>query len=128
MFTHMRIAKPVTNLERAFLMYSQGLGMKKIADFTNHAGFSGMMLGQDHLPWHIEFTLCLHHPVKPLQTEEDLLVLYYPDKTEWERVCTRMINAGFIPVNSFNPYWDINGRTFVDFDGYRVVIQNQTWK
>lgn len=127
MFTHMRIAKPVTNLERSFLMYSKGLSLKKIADFSDHDGFSGIMLGQDGLPWHMELTVCHHHPVQPLQTEEDLLILYYPDKDEWEHVCIRMSNAGFTVVDSFNPYWDVNGRTFVDFDGYRVVIQNKEW-
>ncbi len=41
MFAHMRIAKPVTNLERSFLMYSQGLGLHKIAEFNdlNRPGF-----------------------------------------------------------------------------------------
>ncbi|VFS80271.1 Uncharacterised protein [Raoultella terrigena] len=35
--------------------------------------------------------------------------------------------AGFTPVSSFNPYWDVSGRTFADDDGYRVVLQNRTW-
>ncbi|ECG3432622.1 VOC family protein, partial [Salmonella enterica subsp. enterica serovar Oranienburg] len=26
-----------------------------------------------------------------------------------------------------NPYWDVNGKTFVDRDGYRVVMQNKAW-
>lgn len=127
MFTHMRIAKPVTDLERAFLMYSQGLGLRKIAEFNDHDGFNGVMLGREGLDWHIEFTFCLGHPVQPLQTEEDLLVLYYPDKNEWMNACARMTEAGFKMTNSFNPYWDFNGRTFVDSDGYRVVIQNRAW-
>ncbi|MCG1032778.1 VOC family protein [Bacillus amyloliquefaciens] len=127
MFTHMRIARPVINLEKAFLMYSQGLGLKKIADFSDHQGFSGIMLGQEDLPWHIEFTVCHHHPIQPRQTNEDLIVLYYPDKAEWEATCGRMRSAGFTPVSSFNPYWEVIGRTFVDDNGYRVVIQNQAW-
>ncbi|ADU72625.1 VOC family protein [Pantoea sp. At-9b] len=127
MFSHMRIAKPVTDLERSFLMYRKGLGFKRIADFTDHDGFSGIMLGIEGLPWHIELTLCRNHPVKPLPTEEDLFVLYYPDEKEWGQVCANMLDAGFVRVNSFNPYWDANGRTFRDIDGYRVVIQNQAW-
>lgn len=38
-----------------------------------------------------------------------------------------MKNAGYQPVPSYNPYWDENGLTFADPDGYRVVIQNETW-
>ncbi len=34
MFTHMRIAKPVTNIERSFLMYSQGWGCRKLLNST----------------------------------------------------------------------------------------------
>ncbi|PJZ07540.1 prolyl endopeptidase [Pantoea rodasii] len=127
MFTHMRIAKPVTDLERSFQMYSQGLSLQKIAEFNNHDGFNGMMLGREGLDWHIEFTFCLNHPVHPLQTEEDLLVLYYPDEKEWMQACTRMVDAGFSVVRPFNPYWGVKGRTFVDPDGYRVVIQNMAW-
>ncbi|EPF2243861.1 VOC family protein [Citrobacter werkmanii] len=127
MFTHMRIAKPVNNLERSFLMYSQGLGLHKIAEFNDHEGFNGIMLGREDLDWHIEFTFCQNHPVQPLHTEEDLLVLYYPDENEWLRACERMSDAGFRMTASFNPYWNVNGRTFVDLDGYRVVIQNKSW-
>lgn len=127
MFTHMRIAKPVTNLEKSFLMYSQGLGLHKIAEFNDHNGFDRIMLGREELNWHIEFTFCLNHPVQPLQTEEDLLVLYYSDKNEWVHACKRMADASFKMVNSFNPYWDMNGKTFIDSDGYRVVLQNKAW-
>jgi hypothetical protein len=35
--------------------------------------------------------------------------------------------AGFPPVPSFNPYWDRDGLTFEDPDGYRVVLQHGAW-
>lgn len=126
-FVHMRIARPVTNLELSYQMYSKGLYLDKIADFNDHEGFSGIMLGREGLQWHMELTTCHYHPVKPLHTEEDLLVLYYPDSTEWVGVCARMVESGFSIVSSFNPYWDVNGRTFEDRDGYRIVIQNRSW-
>jgi hypothetical protein len=25
------------------------------------------------------------------------------------------------------PYWEVNGVTFVDRDGYRTVLQNRAW-
>lgn len=34
---------------------------------------------------------------------------------------------GFPTVPSFNPYWDRQGVTFEDPDGYRVVLQNAAW-
>jgi hypothetical protein len=38
-----------------------------------------------------------------------------------------MLTAGFSPVPAFNPYWDRNGKTFEDPDGYRIVLQNAAW-
>jgi hypothetical protein len=38
-----------------------------------------------------------------------------------------MEKAGHKPVTAFNPYWDKNGKTFEDPDGYRVVLQNTAW-
>jgi hypothetical protein len=35
--------------------------------------------------------------------------------------------AGYKPVKSYNPYWDDKGVTFEDPDGYRVVLQNDSW-
>jgi hypothetical protein len=35
-----------------------------------------------------------------------------------------MLGAGFVPVSAVNPYWDRDGVTFEDPDGYRVVLQN----
>jgi hypothetical protein len=30
-------------------------------------------------------------------------------------------------VPSFNPYWDRDGVTFEDPDGYRIVLQKAAW-
>jgi hypothetical protein len=58
---------------------------------------------------------------------EDLAVFYVPDVTAWQEGCEAMLAAGFKQVQSFNPYWEVRGRTFVDADGYRVVLQNSAW-
>ena len=52
-----------------------------------------------------------------------VLVFYLPDRKEWEAAVKSMRNAGFEPAPSFNPYWDRNGMTFEDPDGYRIVLQ-----
>ena len=126
-FQHFRIARPVSNLTKSREMYCGGLGLEIIGSFSNHDGFSGCMLGKVELGWHIELTECHEHPVSPSPTNEDLLVLYIPNREEWLDVCLKMDNAGFNRVRSFNPYWDIEGVTFSDCDGYRVVLQNGKW-
>jgi hypothetical protein len=39
----------------------------------------------------------------------------------------QMVKAGFEPAPAFNPYWDREGRTFEDPDGYRIVLQRSAW-
>lgn len=126
-FYHLRIARPVSDLLRSRDMYHQGLALEIIGEFSDHAGFSGYMLGRPDMSWHLEFTQCHHHPVTPSPSDEDLLVLYIPEKAEWEAYCRKMRAAGFNPVPSFNPYWDSTGASFEDHDGYRVVLQNRAW-
>lgn len=108
-------------------MYREGLGLRVLGSFEDHAGFDGVMLGMDGAGWHIEFTHCRTHPVTPAPTAEDLVVLYVPEPAGWEAANVRMAAAGFRPVASFNPYWDARGRTWEDPDGYRVVLQQAAW-
>lgn len=128
MHPHLRIARPVNEIARTPAMYCQGLGLQVLGSFQDHEGFDGVMLGLPGGAFHLEFTHCHTDHVAPTPTAEDLLVLYLPDRQAWEARCTAMVDAGFEPVRSFNPYWDVNGRTFRDPDGYRIVIQNAAWQ
>lgn len=125
MRAHLRIARPARSPERTAAMYCRGLGMREIGRFEDHEGFDGIMVGASGSGYHFEFTSCRRHPVEPRPTEEDLVVLYLPQRAEWEAACARMLDAGFREVASFNPYWGRHGRTFEDPDGYRTVLQNQ---
>lgn len=127
MNAQLRIARPVSDLERAVRMYRQGLALDEIGRFADHDGFDGVMLGHGGATFHFEFTCCRRHPVSPTPTPEDLLVFYVPDHDDWERRCRSMRDAGFAEVAPFNPYWARRGRTFEDVDGYRVVIQRAAW-
>lgn len=127
MLIQMRVARPVTDLARTTRMYCVGLSLAVLGGFEDHDGFDGVMLGIEGHPYHLEFTFCHTHPVKPTPTPEDLLVFYLPDPDDWERQCRLMISAGFQRVVSLNPYWEVRGRTFEDADGYRVVIQRASW-
>lgn len=123
----LRVARPVSDLARAVAMYREGLAFDLLGSFEGHDGFDGAMLGPRDGAYHLEFTVCRHHPVKPAPTPEDLVVLYLPEEGEWRAACARMAAAGFREVESFNPYWAAKGRTFEDPDGYRTVLQNAAW-
>lgn len=127
MRSHLRIARPVSDLGRSVVMYRDGLGLTVLNGFEDHAGFDGVMLGSPAAQYHLEFTHCRHRPIAPTPTAEDLLVFDVPEEAEWEAACVRMRGAGFKRVTPFNPYWGVLGRTFEDPDGYRVVLQWESW-
>lgn len=124
---HLRIARPVSDISLTQKLYCEGLGFCVVGSFENHEGFDGIMLGCEDSSYHFEFTICRHHPVVPQSTPEDLAVFYLPDPDEWRTRCDTMVAVGFRQVESFNPYWDIHGKTFEDNDGYRIVLQNGSW-
>nr|WP_256734830.1 VOC family protein [Variovorax sp. dw_954] len=124
---HLRIARPVSDLAGTTDMYCRGLGLSIVGNFENHGGFDGVMLGFAASNYHFEFTYCRTHPVAAAPTVEELAVFYIPGEPEWKAACASMLAAGFKQVSSFNPYWESQGRTFEDKDGYRVVLQQGEW-
>lgn len=122
-----RIARPSTDLSKTRDFYCSALGLEELGSFENHEGFSGVMFGFKDHPYHLEFTIQNDEVVQPKPTGEDLLVFYIPDKKEWESITSKLEEKGYLTVKSTNPYWDKNGKTFIDHDNYRVVLQNSDW-
>jgi catechol 2,3-dioxygenase-like lactoylglutathione lyase family enzyme len=123
----LRVARPTDDLDALLRFYRDGLGLSVLYRFENHDGFDGVMLGVAGAPYHFEFTRAHGHTVGRAPTPDNLLVFYSPDEAEWRAAVARMQAAGFDPVPAFNPYWDRNGRTFEDPDGYRVVLEHGSW-
>jgi catechol 2,3-dioxygenase-like lactoylglutathione lyase family enzyme len=123
----LRVARPTDKLPALLRFYCEGLGLPQLTSFTNHKGFDGVMLGQPQAPYHLEFTHQPGHVVGRAPTADNLLVFYLPDAAEWQRAVQRMQDCGFAPVPAYNPYWDQQGLTFEDPDGYRVVLQQAAW-
>jgi catechol 2,3-dioxygenase-like lactoylglutathione lyase family enzyme len=124
---HLRVARPTDQLEAVVAFYRDGLGLEELEHFEGHEGFDGVMLGPKGGAYHLEFTRKHGHPAGRAPTEDNLLVFYLPDADEWARAVARMEKAGQQAVKAFNPYWEKSGRTFVDPDGYRVVLQLGSW-
>ena len=124
---HLRVARPSDNFEEVVRFYREGLGFDLLGSFIDHDGFDGVMLGHPGQPYHLEFTRHRGHPAGRAPSQDNLLVFYLPDPTEWEEAVERMLQHGFAPVPSYNPYWDARGKTFEDADGYRVVLQRAAW-
>ena len=125
--TTLRVARPTDHFEEVIRFYIGGLGLDKLGSFEDHDGFDGVIVGMPGVSYHLEFTRQRGHDVGSAPTNENLLVFYLPDEREWQNAVDRMVTAGYHPVPSFNPYWERNGHTFEDPDGYRVVLHNGTW-
>jgi catechol 2,3-dioxygenase-like lactoylglutathione lyase family enzyme len=124
---HLRVARPTDDLAAVVEFYRDGLGLEVLYEFRDHDGFDGVMLGGQGAAYHLEFTRKAGHRAGRAPTEDNLLVFYLPDGVDWRAAVTRLEEAGHQPVRAFNPYWDRQGRTFEDPDGYRVVLQNAAW-
>ncbi len=125
--TTLRVARPTDRMRDVVRFYVGGLGLSKLGSFVDHDGFDGVMVGLPGAPYHLEFTHQRGHAVGDAPSQDNLLVFYLPDRDQWKSAVDRMIAAGYDPVASLNPYWDLAGQTFEDPDGYRVVLQNATW-
>ena len=123
----LRVARPSDDLEALLRFYGQGLGLAVLYRFEDHDGFDGVMLGRPGAPYHFEFTRKRGHAVGRAPTPDNLLVFYLPDADDWKEAVQRLRDAGFDPVAAFNPYWDRDGLTFEDPDGYRIVLQKAAW-
>ena len=121
---HLRIARPTDRLVEIEQQYVAGLGFERLGGFVDHAGFDGVMLGHAGASYHLEFTQEAGVPAGGAPSAEHLLVFYLADTTVWKAACERAASAGWQRVPAHNPYWDHQGATFADVDGYRVVLQN----
>jgi catechol 2,3-dioxygenase-like lactoylglutathione lyase family enzyme len=118
-WTASRVARPARDLARSVRFYRDLLGLPVVGGFEGHAGYDGVFFG---LPGGGELELTAG-PVQPAPaTEEDLLVLYLRTHHEVEATGARLTAAGVTRVAAPNPYWNRTGQTYLDPDGYRLVV------
>lgn len=118
-----RIARQTADLAAVVAFYRDGLGLAEIDGFTDHDGYSGVMLDLPGTGTHLEFTETAHSGV-PAPHPESLIVVYLGDRREVDRLVSR---ARATVVPSTNPYWDRIGVTILDPDGFRVVLVERSW-
>jgi len=119
-----RIARPTNRLDEVVRFYRDGLGLEVIGSFENHAGYSGVMFGLPGHEYHLEFTSHTEGSPCPAPTKDNLLVFYIPDTEAITRLTLRLNAMGYFAVQPENPYWEQQGTTFEDPDGWRVVLIN----
>jgi YycE-like N-terminal domain len=70
----LRIARPTDHLTAIAEMYAKGLVFTVLAQFEDHDGFDGIILGHPQSPYHLEFTTHRGHQVGKAPTQDHLLV------------------------------------------------------
>lgn len=121
-----RLGRPTNQLDRVTRFYCDGLGLDLLLEFEkDQAGYGGAILGIPHTDYHLEFVTHEHdfsqEQIKP-PTKDHLLVFYLENKTDYDEITARLAEMGHLPVAAENPHWDLDGVTFEDPDGWRVVL------
>jgi catechol 2,3-dioxygenase-like lactoylglutathione lyase family enzyme len=117
----LRVARHTNNLEKIEAFYVNILGFERLGGFQNHNNYDGVFIGKSDLDWHFEFTesndKANHH-----FDEDDIIVLYPTTILEYNNLLDSVSNNNISIITSKNPYWNENGKMFLDPDGYRIVI------
>jgi catechol 2,3-dioxygenase-like lactoylglutathione lyase family enzyme len=117
----LRVARHTNNLEKIEAFYINVLGFERLGGFQNHNNYDGVFIGKTGLDWHFEFTesneTANHH-----FDEDDVVVLYPNTILEYNNLLYSISNNNISIITSKNPYWNENGKMFLDPDGFRIVI------
>ncbi|MDP5198854.1 VOC family protein [Flavobacterium sp. DG2-3] len=118
---HLRVARHTNNLKEIENFYVNVLGFERLGGFQNHNNYDGVFIGRPDLDWHFEFTQSETKAVHVFD-EDDLLVLYPDTIRKYNMLYIQIMEHNIEFIEAVNPYWNENGRMFLDPDGYRIVI------
>ena len=118
-----RFARHTNDLEKLNSFYLKILGMEILGGFQNHNGYDGIFLGKKNENWHLEFTKS-EEIVSFNFGDEDILVFYPNTRLEYESILDNIKNSCIKSIEAKNPYWNENGKMFLDPDGYRIILSD----
>jgi hypothetical protein len=118
-----RFARHTNDLKQIKFFYIDILGFELLGGFQNHNGYDGVFIGKSSDNWHLEFTKSeeiVHFDFN----EDDILVFYPNSKMEFDSFINKIQSTKIKFINAKNPYWNENGKMFLDPDGYRIIISD----
>ena len=119
----LRIARHTNDLEKIKSFYIDILGLELMGTFENHDNYDGVFIGKPNLDWHLEFTKS-NDLANHIFDEDDILVFYPETILEFKALIDNLLNNAFSIITSKNPYWNKNGKMFLDPDGHRIVLSD----
>ena len=122
-----RIARPTDRFEDIVAFYGVGLGLTRLRLWYDgkdgdHQGYDGVVFGLPGYPCHLEVTHHRSGSPGPAPSNDNPLVLYMPNAADIQAARDRLERFGHQPVPSGNPWWDNDGFTYEDPDGWRIVL------
>lgn len=119
----LRVARHTDNLEKIETFYINILGFERLGGFQKHNNYDGVFIGKPDLDWHFEFTQSQSKASHTFD-EDDVTVLYPKTISEYDTLIKRLIDNDIFFITSKNPFWNENGKMFLDPDGFRIVVSN----
>ena len=98
----LRIARDTNKIEEIKIFYNTILNLEILGEFQKHDGYDGIFIGKPTFDWHLEFTTTTQQ--------------------EYDEIIERLELHQIKPIKSKNPYWNENGISFLDPDGFVVIV------
>lgn len=117
----LRVARHTNDLEKIKAFYVGILEFEVLGSFENHDDYDGVFIGKPNLDWHLEFTKSNSEAIH-FSDEDDILVLYPEAISEYNHLINNLTENNIVAIASKNPYWNENGKMFLDPDGFRIII------
>ena len=118
-----RVARHTNKIEEISEFYTKIIGLEILGDFKNHSNYDGIFIGKPYKDWHLEFTTT-HEEVNHQFDEDDCLVFYPESQYEYDAIIERLKINQIEIIISKNPYWNTNGISIKDPDGFVVTISS----
>lgn len=116
-----RVARHTNQLDEIRRFYTTIFEFEILGEFKNHNNYDGIFIGKPHFDWHLEFTTsnedANHH-----FDEDDCLVFYPQNQQEYDAIIENLEKFKLKPIKAKNPYWNENGITILDPDGFHIII------
>ena len=118
-----RVARHTNKIEKISEFYTKIIGLEILGNFKNHSNYDGIFIGKPYKDWHLEFTTT-HEEVNHQFDEDDCLVFYPESQYEYDAIIERLEINQIEIIISKNPYWNTNGISIKDPDGFVVIISS----
>ncbi|WEV29503.1 VOC family protein [Streptomyces sp. 71268] len=118
-----RFARPTARYDDVLTFYRDTLGLPVLAQWRDHHGYDGVVLGLPDTPVHLEITQHGSPPRIPEPHPENQLVLYLRGPEAVATAVAHLATHGHHPVSAANRYWPDRGAVaFEDPDGWVVIL------